>query len=178
MGALMKRWREPLLALVLIAVVVHLLVIFGAPRAIMSVAGPRIADQAGGVNEWYHSPRTTAETQQVIRSSPDIAYSACRWDVSEGPVRVTAAASDSVWSLSFYNQRTDNIASVDGGEDVAVVLGTADQLADASVPEEAETVTVEGTKGVALLRYLAPRQEDFDAADDLRQQAECAPLTP
>jgi uncharacterized membrane protein len=175
MSSRLARWRGPLVAMVVIAVAVHLLVVLGAPRGVMAVAGPRISDQAGGDNRWLHAPPVTSENQQVVRSSPDLAYSACRFDLSDGPVRISAPGWDSVWSLSLYDARTDNIAAIDDREGADVLVGTADQVDGLETPDGVEVVVSPDTTGVALLRYLTPTDADVREADSLRQQARCGP---
>ena len=40
--------------------------------------------------------------------SPDVRYAVCRYDISKGPVMVTAELPDSLWSISIYNRFGDN----------------------------------------------------------------------
>ncbi len=173
-----RGWRAPLLTALVVAVVVHLAVVVAAPRLVMTVAGNRIADQAGGDNRWIHAPRPDASNQQVVRTSPDLAYSACHWDLADGPVLLTAPPGPAPFSLALYDGRSDNFFVLDHREHPeggSVLLGTAEQLAGASAPKGAQPVTAPGTSGVALLRYLAPTQETFDEADTARRDAVCGP---
>lgn len=175
-----RRWLGRIAVVVVVAALTHVGAALGAPRLIMVVAEQRMSDQAGGVNRWLHAPRTTAQNQQVVRSSPDLAYSACVVDVSSGPVRLTALSWTGIFSLSVYDERSDNIFAADqrteGGREVAAIVGTAAQLA--ALPRQSGTAFVEvrGSKSVALLRYLAPTPALFAQADSIRHRAVCAPL--
>lgn len=176
MGGVLRRWRGPVVALLLTAVLVHLGVVLGAPRGVMAVAGPRIAEQAGGDNVWLHAPPVTSENQQVVRSSPDLAYSACRINLEGGPVRLSAPGWDSVWSLSVYDNRTDNIAVVDDPDGADIIVATKEQADGLEAPAGVDVVVSPDTKGVALLRYLTPTEAEVREADGLRRQARCERL--
>lgn len=170
-----SRWVIWIAVVAMVAAAVHVAAVLAAPRVIMRVAEHRIADQAGGQNSWLHSPRTTPRTQQVVRSSPDLAYSACAWDVSEGPVLITAPGWADYWSLTIYDGRTDNVLvendrNAPGG---ARILLVPDGGWSGYVPQDAEVVEA-GPRGVALLRYLAPTEEAFTRADAVRREATCA----
>lgn len=165
-----------------VALVVHLAVIAAAPRVVMSVAERRIENRAGGTNVWLHAERVTPQTQEVVRSSPDLAYSACVWDLSEGPVRITAPAWDDYFSLSLYDSRTTNIFVANGldtgGGRVDVLLATQDQAVDLSSTDGVRVVIAPSATGIALLRYLAPTRSAFARADALRRSAVCDARSP
>ncbi|KHL12831.1 putative membrane protein [Mumia flava] len=173
-----RRWWAPLAVAVVVAVIAHLVVVLAAPRVVMGVAERRIAESAGGRNTWLHTPRVTPRNQQVVRSSPDLAYSACVWDLSDGPVRVSAPGWDGYYSLSIYDDRTD-VVFVDGDPhpEVTVLLATTDQEDQArrAAGSDVEVVVVPAPDGVALLRYLAPTDDAFADADRVRSSAVCAP---
>lgn len=171
----MRRWLWWGLVVAVVAVASHAAVALATPRVIMRVAEDRIADQSGGVNRWLHAPRSTPQNQQVVRSSPDLAYSACAWDVSDGPVLLTAPAWDDYWSLTIYDARTDNVlvrndrTSAAGASILLVPSGGW----SGDVPDSAEVVRAPSIRGVALLRYLAPTDHAFREADQVRSSAVC-----
>lgn len=165
-----------------VALAVHLVVIAAAPRVVMWVAERRIEDRAGGTNVWLHADRVTPQTQEVVRSSPDLAYSACVWDLSGGPVRITAPAWDDYFSLSLYDSRTNNFFVANGvdtgGGRVDVLLATQDEAADLSSTDGTRIVVAPSATGIALLRYLAPTPSAFARADALRRSAVCEARSP
>lgn len=170
-----RRWWVAVLVVAATAVCSHVAVVLASPRVIIRVAESRIADQAGSTNRWLHAPRATPQNQQVVRSSPDLAYSACSWDVSDGPVLITAPAWPDYWSLTIYDGRTDTVLirserTSGGGASILLVPGGG---WSAYVPQDAEVVRAPGRRGVALLRYLAPTPEAFARADAVRRKATC-----
>lgn len=174
---MIRRWSAAIAGVLLIALVVHLLVVAASPRVAMSVAAHRIEDRAGGANSWLHADRVTPTTQEVVRSSPDLAYSACVWDLSEGPIRISAPAWDDYYSLSLYDEASVNFFVANdrdaGDRGVDVVLATADQAERLGPAGDAHTVIAPSRTGIALLRYLAPTATAFERADSLRRSAMC-----
>jgi uncharacterized membrane protein len=171
-----RRWWGPAVGVLVLALVVHLVVIVSAPRVAMSVAAYRIEDRAGGSNAWLHAERVTPQSQEVVRSSPDLAYSACAWDLSDGPVRIFAPSWDDYFSLSLYDNRSINFFVAnhrDGAEGVELLLATPQQAANLSGTDGVPTVTASSPTGVALLRYLAPTPSAFARADTIRRSAVC-----
>lgn len=174
---MIRRWRAQAVTALVVALVVHLVVIAAAPWVVMSVAAHRIEDKAGGTNVWLHAERVTPQTQEVVRSSPDLAYSACAWDLSAGPVRISAPAWDDYYSLSLYDGRTNNFfvanGSDTGGDQLDLLLATPDQAADLSGNDGLRTIVAPSRTGIVLLRYLAPTPSAFARADTLRRSAVC-----
>jgi uncharacterized membrane protein len=162
------RWGLLTLA---IAATVHAMALFAGPTIIMSIAMKRIAGEAG-VNRWAFAPRTTPETQRVVRSSPDLAYAACAWDVSKGPVRIRAAGAADYASLSLYGANTDNFFSLNDrtmGPDGAEIVLIAKGAATPAGIDPAKIVVAPSRRGLALDRRLAPTAEAFARADAARR---------
>lgn len=171
-----RRWLGYVVVVLLVGVASHVAVVVASPRVVMSVAESRIADEAGGPNTWLHAKRVTPQTQKVVRSSPDLAYSACVWDLSAGPIRITAPAWDDYFSLSLYQGRTDNFFAANDRTDpdgIDLVLATNLQAASMTVVQGTQVVLAPTDRGVALLRYLAATEESFADADQVRRTAVC-----
>jgi uncharacterized membrane protein len=167
-----SRWPARLAVAALAAVTTHAAVIYAAPYALMSVAMKRLGGDGHAVNRWAHGPRTTERSRGVVRPSPDLAYSACVFDLSNGPVRVTAAPWRDYWSVSVYAANSDNIFVANDrryprGVDLMLTRGK-----DAA-PPGVLTVRVPSERGIVLARRLAPTAEAFAAADASRQGDRC-----
>ena len=155
----------------------HVGTILGAPRAIMHVAIQKMSDGGKQVNQFTFGPRTTSHSRGVVRPSPDLLYSSCVYDVSRGPIRVSAAPSpdNGYVSLSVFDTRTDNVAVFDSNQfpqGIAFVLAKAGQ----KVPEGMPVVISPSDRGVILDRRLAPSAELFAKVDPARRADSCAPL--
>ncbi|MDP3907089.1 DUF1254 domain-containing protein [Novosphingobium sp.] len=165
------------LAFALAAGVGHVATILAAPRAIMDVALGKLSNDGAAINRFVFGNRVTQQSRNVVRPSPDLAYASCVYDLSRGPLLVTAAPSpdNGYVSLSVFDARTDNIAVFDTGQfpqGIRFVLAREGQAVPAGEP----VVRANYDTGVILDRRLAPTAELFAAADKARRADSCAPL--
>ena len=148
------------------SVIAHLAVVHASPRFIMGGAIDRLSKTAG-VNTWRASERITAASRQIVRPSPDFAYSACVYDLSRGPVLISTTPWEPYWSLSLYAANTDNFFVIDDrearyGAEITLVR------AGRSHPEGAATVVESPSqRGIALIRRLAPSPDTYSAAAEV-----------
>ena len=167
------RWLAAAAVFLLMALIGHLAVLNAIPSRIMATAQLRMAERGMPTYQWVASPRMTPQTQTIVRPSPDLAYAICRFDISDGPVLLTAPSSDTYGSLSVFDQRTNNvfIARLDGEEDFnGLVIHAPGEKPEA--PGGAETLAMPGP-GLALIRRLAPDEPTHAAATALVEQSTC-----
>jgi uncharacterized membrane protein len=164
-------WGKYVLGALLIAAATHVAAIYAMPRVLMHVAIERIG--AGGANAWHVGDRVTAASRQIVRPSPDFAYSACAFDLSRGPVVITATPWNAYWSLSLYGANSDNFFVIDdreahrGAEITLVRRGRAH-------PEDASMVVESPSeRGIALIRRLAPTPDAYNAAKTIAAEDVC-----
>lgn len=172
----LKTFGAPLLGCLVIAGVVHAGVVLAAPGFIMAKAMDRLSLNGSRVNVWTHAKRASPTQQPIVRASPDLAYSSCVWDLSGGPVRITAPRWDGYFSLSMFNANTDNFFVANDRNTrgpVDVLLATRSQTKGLTAPAGSKVVVSPSVEGVALLRYLAPSPEEFARADAIRSRAVC-----
>ena len=141
----------------------------------MRVAMRRLGE-AGPVNAFQHAPPTRAERQPVVRPSPDLLYSICVFDLTDGPVLVDVPPIPGhYWSVSVFDARTD-VAAVrsdrdTGGGPARLALTARAQ----SAPAGYEPVALDRARGIAVIRVLVSGEDDYRAVDPLRSQATCRP---
>ena len=167
------RWLGPLAAGALVAVLAWYATLVAAPFALMRVAMNRLGAR-GSVNAFSHGPPTRAESQFVVRPSPDLLYSTCVFDRSSGPVLVDVLAiPDHYWSVSVFDARTD-VAAVRSDRDTG---GAPARLAlvapGAPAPAGYQPVALAHARGIVLIRILVAGEDDYHAVDPLRQMASC-----
>ena len=154
----------------------HVATIYAAPWAIMQKAMEKLG-QGSPPNQFHFGGRTNSHARAVVRPSPDLAYASCVYDLSGGPVAVSAAPTPGggYVSLSVFDGRTDNIAVFDSlthPAGIAFVLAMPGQ----AVPAGAEVVRSRSARGIVLDRRQAPTAEAFAVADAARRADRCAPL--
>lgn len=165
-------WGKYVLGALVVAAIAHFAAIFAVPRLLMNVAIERIG--AAGVNAWHMSDRVTAASRQIVRPAPDFAYSACVFDLSQGPVIISATPWEDYWSLSLYGANSDNFFVIDdreahGGAEITLVQRGAPHPEDAALVTESPS-----TRGIALIRRLAPTPSTYDAAKAVAAEDVCA----
>jgi uncharacterized membrane protein len=139
------------------------------------------AEKAGGANHFLHSMRTTPQSQTVVRPSPDLAYSACSIDVSNGPVKVVVNRTVTPAVVALYGGNTDTIWSTGGLVMLPGDASTASPLRlllsrdqAAPMPQSGTTpVKLKSDKALLLVRRLAPTAEAFAAVDAERRGDIC-----
>ena len=112
----------------------------------------------------------TDKARAIVRPSPDLAYSSCPFDVSNGPVLVDVEPVPSpYWSLSVFDARTDvafvrnNIDA--NGQPIRIAIALAGQ----PVPDGMQSVRVKNSTGIALIRILV--QDRSTVPGDRRRRA-------
>ncbi len=170
----MSGWGKYVWASLAIAVVTHLAIINAVPSMLTGIAISRLGE--AGVNQWHVAPRVTAQSRTIVRPAPDFAYSACSYDLGDGPLTLRVAQWPDYWSLSLYAANSDNYFVVDDREvrgDAEIVLVRAGRAA----PDGAERVVESPSRrGVALIRRLAPTATAYSAAAQAAQGDVCARL--
>lgn len=169
------RWIIAALVFAASAFGAHYFTIRAVPGFIMNKVQSTFEAQGLPLNRFVASPRQTPETQRIVRPSPDLSYAVCRFDVSDGPVMISAPAWDGYGSLSIFDGQTNNVfvASLDG-QPASVVLHAPDTRKQdmAKAASTSQTVEIDGA-GIALIRRLAPTDEQHKIAVELVAEAQC-----
>jgi uncharacterized membrane protein len=171
-----RSWIGWSLATLVIAVLAHMASMHFAPRFIMHVAMHRM----GAVNTMHHQGRVSADSRGVVRPSPDLLYSACPFDLTHGPLLVTAPVPQGTyWSVSVFDADTNNVFALNDGQVKSktislVVIGP--NVNDKSLPSGSAKIMLKTEHGLVLFRTLIGNEKDFARLDAVRRQAKCAPL--
>lgn len=166
---------------IVMALIGHGVTVHMIPVIIMNKAIDKMEDRGVKLHEFSLAQRTTPQTQSVVRPSPDLAYSICRFDLSgDALLKVNAGIYDDYSSVSFFDMRTNNFATVRVGAGGFPSSGSQILLrAPGSAPigdtqfagPQFETPT---KRGLILIRRLAPTQQAYDEVARIAQQDRCA----
>lgn len=151
------------------------------PGLIMSRAMDRIEALGGATGLVRHAPPVTAENQTIVRASPDILYSVCLYDLSDGPLRIDAPWPDdgNYASVSFYDANTNNFAAVSDRDvgSAATSIALIERF-ESYAPADADLSFVAPTRtGLILYRRVIDANTDLAAADAERQDFSCAQMS-
>lgn len=156
----------------LLAAALHI----GIVLAIPYVVGIRLRSMAER-NTIVHAARPTADFNPIRRSSPDLVYSACPYDLSEGPLHITAPVPGTYMSVSCFALNTDNFyvkndQQVETSFDIALVgPGTPEPKAPGS-----EIVRSPTTTGGILFRYFVGDGRHEEQIESIRREIRIARL--
>ena len=174
------RWVKVGCIVLLLAATLHLLIVWLIPRAITAVFLRRTAAQAG-YNQVILPPLPTEKSRDVVKPSPDLLYAVCIFDISAGPVRISARPSPGYWSMALYARNSDNFfhlndLEVKGGR-VELILSDASRAAElkARYPD-AIVVNPASTVGLMLTRSLVLDPDNIKSVIEARSSTDCAPL--
>ena len=175
LSATQRLWFYRGLTLLVTALLAHLLTIWAVPRLIMRVVlhGP-MAQSLNMHNQAAFPPPVTAQSRAVVMPSPDLLYSVCVYDLSQGAMRVRAAPQlPSYWSIALYSANSDNFFVRNdrqaAGKPVDVWLVPANGApAQDAVPAGAEVVVSPPKTGFLLMRVLA---SDYQADQSMLETA-------
>ena len=107
-SSLLKRlsWQTLLVALAS-GGIIHICATLVMPQLATASGVQRLSEQLQP-NRMRVLPHITAENQLLPFVGPDVRLAVCRYDVSDGPVRISAILPDKGWSLALYTLQGDN----------------------------------------------------------------------
>ncbi len=167
----MTRRLAPWLIALVAAAAAHFTVLALVPRMAMDQAMQTLGRDGQRLHQWIHARRATPEARTIVRPSPDLAYSICVYDLSQGDLRLRVTPSAGYWSLSLYDADSDNYRvwnDRDTPQGVDVVLTLSRDLA-ADDPR----IAAPSSRGVAAVRRLAPHTADWTRIQASREQDQC-----
>lgn len=177
----MRGWPARIGVAAVLAVPLHLAMVWAVPRAITLTALHRIA-AISGYNRAVFPPPPDEHARAVVMPSPDLLYAACAFDVSARPVLIAARPSKGYWSLAFYAANSDNFFSLNDreahGAPVEVVLVGP---RGAEIPERyraARVVRAPTSTGLMLTRSLVTDPAGQAEATDARAATRCEDIQP
>ena len=174
MTMLTRNWGW-ILATLVVAGVAHVASVMATPHIIMHMTMRGIG--RGGVNTMMFGKRPTSASRGVVRPSPDLLYASCVYDLSKGPVRVTASGMpDTYWSVSLFDADTNNFYVLNdrqaktGAVDFTIVPPDQDKQPLGTV------VRSPTRRGLVLFRTLIDDEKRVAEIDRARRSAACALL--
>lgn len=162
------------------AAVIHIVVLFLTPYYSERDIWSRLAERAGLFDIVVLSD--AAEGAPPLWSAdPLLRAVGCRFDLTDGPVQVSAAAGATFWSLSAYDRKGLNLFSINdktADATVDIVFATPFQAIELRKdnPEElAASIIVEfgAVEGVVALRAFQPDWTHREAVDAFLAGASC-----
>ncbi|MGE5260361.1 MAG: DUF1254 domain-containing protein [Actinomycetota bacterium] len=183
------RIRIPGLYIVLclvLAGLIHVVAVLTLPVLAPKNAYARLA-ALGPANTMIELAAATPGRQAMPMMAPDVRYAFCRFDLTDGPVRLSATIGDDLWLFGLYTTEGDNFYAVAGADlkkrDVQFVIVSPDQtVEDTGVdsPESSDEILVVNSpvsEGIAMIRAPLKGPSRAARADQALKATSCAPYT-
>ena len=166
----MKKWLLwTSLGTLVVAILVHIITVIAVPRIIMNVVFAR-----NPANQLLKGSKVTAQSRAVVKPSPDLVSSRVSYDVSKGPIRLTAKVpTDTYWSVSCFQDNTDNFFVVNDRQvksnPVEIILVRQGM----QVPEagNAHIVVSPTNRGILLVRHLLVSDDKYQELLNIQKQS-------
>ncbi|MBL4870147.1 MAG: DUF1254 domain-containing protein [Robiginitomaculum sp.] len=169
-------------AFILVAAIAHMASLRAAPYMIMSKVIRTMADRGMPLHRFIISSRITPQTQTIVRPSPDLAYSICRFDLANGPIIIKGTMWAGYASLTIFDAQTNAvfIGSLDSenpdensSQNSVILTMGSDVKAAKNIP----IVMLKKPTGLALIRRIAPTTALYEQAQLLTKSDVCAPYS-
>lgn len=161
-----------------VATLSHWVALSYAPQ-IMMLGFMRAMSSDGRTNTITHYERATAAFRKFPAPSPDLLYSACVYDVSEQPLKVTTAApTDTYWSVALYAANSDNFFVMNDrvAREKPTTIVIVGAQSSAITLDGASVVKSPSATGVVIFRTLINDDARESELDQERRKANCQPL--
>jgi uncharacterized membrane protein len=161
--------------------IVHLATVLMLPNLATQDAYSRLASIAP-VNAVAPLPSPTAETAAIPFLDPAFAMAVCRYDLTDGPIKLSVPVSPAYTSVSFYTRSQVAYYAINdraaGRRVIELDLMTSEQRADLPGDEEvtaADRLIVESptVTGLIMIKALAPEAGMLPAARSALAGARC-----
>ncbi|MGK9050212.1 DUF1254 domain-containing protein [Neorhizobium sp. CSC1952] len=166
------------------AALLHLVIVLLLPDFSERDAYTRVL--AEGESHRFYRLGEKPDRAGLSKDDPFVDTAVCAFDVSEGPLRLTAPNGGvPFWSLAVYDQSSNEVFSINdrtsAGGVLDVVIATPVQLTSlrqAQPPALSQSILVETTQaeGYVVLRSLVPQPSFADIASQFLSQATCTPF--
>lgn len=180
----MIRWLLLFLAGILLGGVVHLATVIILPRTATQDAYSRL-ERIVPMNTVTLLPAPKADKATLPFMDPAFATAICRYDLSQGPMKLTVPVSPAYTSVSFYTRYDIAYYAINdraaGRRVIELDLMTPEQ--HSQLPEEeditaADRLIVDSPTmtGLIAIRALAPEVGQMDSAKNAVSAAKCRQL--
>lgn len=179
--------RLPWLTLVLALVaggVIHIVATLVVPKLATATAWHRIGASLPA-NRMMVMPPATPTTQVLPFIGPDVRMAVCRFDVSNGPVSISATLPDRGWTLGLYTPSGDNFYAIPAQDfrrtEIRFVLSPPAEkflgMFDWGRPTDTTggTITVPALQGLVMLRAPMRGRAYTSETEAVLARAQCTP---
>lgn len=181
----MIRLLFTILAGIVLGLVVHLVSVLALPRIATQDAYSRLTPMTK-LNGVTQLPLADPQTSPMPFMDPAFALAICRYDLTNGPIKLTVPVSQAYTSVSFYTRNEIAYYAINdrsAGRKV-IELDLMTEAQHNELPEDEEVTAADRliidsptTTGLILMKALAAEPGLMQQAQSSLQAATCAPQT-
>lgn len=157
----MRTALATLLGVVLLAAFIHLVAVLSLPHLAPRSAWARVS-ALSDPNRMVVLPAASPSHQSLPLMAPDVRYALCRFNLEDGPVRLSTQILDGLWLITFYTPSGENFYAITGRElkrnQIEIIISRKNELgvkAGASLLDEIDDLVIVDSpvsEGIAVIR--------------------------
>jgi len=173
----MRSWMQWIAGGFILALLVHILTIYALPSVLMDRAIQNMLVN-GPANTVVNHERIGADQRAGQLPNPDLLFSSCVYDVSQGPVKISAPVPVSFWLLSVYGGDGTPVVQLNEsqvpGEVASLILVGPDVERNLSrEPLKVPVITSPTERGIVVFRTMVNRESNFKYLEAARRRSKC-----
>ncbi len=166
------------------AAIIHIVIILALPMWTGKDAWTRV--QALGEMDRFYSLANEPNATGLYNDDPYVRSAVCRFDITDGPVRIIASGDVPIWSVSAYGVSSNETYSMNDrsaiGTGVNITFVTPTQMLQLrrvmpTALERAVLVELSEPQGYVALRAVAPTPSQQPAVRAFLSNALCTSIT-
>jgi uncharacterized membrane protein len=161
----------------LLGVAIHVAVVLMVPLFASHDAWAAVG--ALGIDETFHLMPASKPGESGGEGDPDVVQAVCRFDLSNGPVRILATLPDSFWSVGLFDRRGRNLYSLNHTAmtqphlDLTVATSAEAAALPTGADQNALIAAWPENLGMAVLRAFVPDEASRPALTTALAAAQC-----
>ncbi len=175
----MKGWKQDILAILILAVVIHFIALWATPRFVEGMVEKGMLTKEGcKLNTICYRDINVAGIDEIPMANPDSLFSHMVYDVSKEPLRIhlTVPDTDMYWSFSLYARNLDNYyvlndkrlkSEYSSRERDLVLVGPKSHYKKTSANEI--MVVSPSDRGVGLIRMIVADRYSAKGIEEIRE---------
>lgn len=158
-----------IVSMIVLSVIIHLVAIWVFPFVLVSQA--RSFAKRKGTDGLFHLPLATPESR-FPSPGADLVYTGAGFDLSNGPLQITAPKTEPYVSIAFHGSNGDCFLCVNNLDTTGQHFDLTLHPPDALLTGTPGAYRAPSQTGFFVFRYLMRDRADFDAIDQARKQIE------
>lgn len=150
-----------MIGVILLAAFIHIVAVLTLPYLAPKSAWARVS-ALSEPNRMVVLPAASPSHQSLPLMAPDVRYGLCRFNLENGPVRLSTQILDNLWSIALYTPSGENFYAITGRElkrsRIEIIISTQNEVgvkAGASLLDEIEDLILVDSpvrEGIAVIR--------------------------